>query len=426
MKQTAATARIPDPDQTECVWRFDPVPKEAAREIEPRTDASGSHTTSGWEADLTNTANAGCTALHMMRKWKRTVRDWLRPRLQRFGRSTPDFDEVVYRFSSALEVVASPEMVETALIKQLRRMLPDCRIELLPLATASADLKPDEFNSGARIGESSPRRWKGSPGSSLLELLLRCGHTNYGVLRILPAFNRRSPLTGKMALRLRAICMLATLALKGLRGRPEWFACEASLAELDSFLPADAPHDLTATSSVGLKTTVLNDATFLYAVLPFALAQAQRHCEPLSIVCVEIDRLSGVQELLGRAAAERVVRVVGDLVARMIRRSDVVGKLDDDRIIAVLPRATGDGSLQLAQNLCRRVAEQTHLICDEPDLTATVSIGVATFPTCAHDLYSLFDAADEALALAQNQGRNQAVLAPARICQESPSFACPG
>ena len=44
----------------------------------------------------------------------------------------------------------------------------------------------------------------------------------------------------------------------------------------------------------------------------------------------------------------------------------------------------------------------------------TLSIGVATFPSCADDVYSLFDAADEALAWAQKNGRSQAVLAHPR------------
>ena len=49
----------------------------------------------------------------------------------------------------------------------------------------------------------------------------------------------------------------------------------------------------------------------------------------------------------------------------------------------------------------------------------TLSIGVATFPSCADDVYSLFDAADEALAWAQKNGRSQAVLAHPRALPAS-------
>ena len=45
---------------------------------------------------------------------------------------------------------------------------------------------------------------------------------------------------------------------------------------------------------------VLQDATFLNAVLPFAVGQARRHGESLSLLCVAIDRLGGICELLGK------------------------------------------------------------------------------------------------------------------------------
>ena len=51
----------------------------------------------------------------------------------------------------------------------------------------------------------------------------------------------------------------------------------------------------------------------------------------------------------------------------------------------------------------------------------TVSIGVATFPSCADNVYSLFDAADEALAWAQKNGRSQAVLAHPRPMPAQPA-----
>ena len=88
---------------------------------------------------------------------------------------------------------------------------------------------------------------------------------------------------------------------------------------------------------------MLHDATFLNAVLPFAVGQAQRHREPLSLVCIAIDRLHGIQDLLGRAVADSLVRSVGETVMSLIRSSDIVVRLDDDRVVAVLPRS-GDSS----------------------------------------------------------------------------------
>jgi len=154
---------------------------------------------------------------------------------------------------------------------------------------------------------------------------------------------------------------------------------------------------------------VLQDATFLNAVLPFAMGQARRHGDPLSLLCVAIDRLGGIRELLGRERAGRAVGTVGHQIAGMIRASDIVARIDDDRIIAVLPRAPLPDALRLARDICRMVESRCARLPELPPLT--VSIGVAEFPSCATTVYALLDAADHALLAAQQAGHNRAVLA---------------
>jgi diguanylate cyclase (GGDEF)-like protein len=181
-------------------------------------------------------------------------------------------------------------------------------------------------------------------------------------------------------------------------------------------------------SQLGLKhdqpnrfgVVALQDATFLHAVLPFALGLARRHGEPLSLLCVAVDRLGGIHELLGRERADRAVRNVGTLIASMIRDSDIVARLDDDRIIVVLPRSLLHDACRLARELCTSIASTPGLLAELPSLTA--SIGVAEFPGCAENVYALLDAADHALSIARRQGRNQAVAA-ALLSDDDP--ACP-
>ena len=171
----------------------------------------------------------------------------------------------------------------------------------------------------------------------------------------------------------------------------------------------DRDLDETKTKENHFAAAVFQDATFLHAILPFALGLSQRHGEPLSLLCVAIDRLSGIHELLGRDCADRAVRNVGAHIAAMLRDSDIVARLDDDRIIVVLPRALIPDAWNLARQICRTVATTPALLAELPVLT--VSIGVAEFPACANNVYALLDAADHALSMARNQGRNQAVAA---------------
>ena len=196
-----------------------------------------------------------------------------------------------------------------------------------------------------------------------------------------------------------------------LGGHAEWARDDKVAHAGDEQSASPASNDAQTAPSTR-PSILLHDATFLNAVLPFALNQSRRHREPLSILCMAIDRQRSVQELLGRAEVDRLIRHVGEITGSLIRTSDILARLDDDRVVAVLPRAPRGGALRVAEKICRAVAENRPADCNTPN--PTVSIGVATFPSCSENVYSLFDAADEALAWAQNHGRNQAVLAPPR------------
>jgi diguanylate cyclase (GGDEF)-like protein len=155
---------------------------------------------------------------------------------------------------------------------------------------------------------------------------------------------------------------------------------------------------------------ILRDATYLNVVLPFAIGQARRHREPLSLLCVEIDRIASIHQLLGAGAVDRAAHVVGEAMMTRLRTSDVVCRLDDDRLMAMLPCANGRDALRIAREICAIVKEEASSLPDLPPLT--VSIGVADFPTCGRDVEGLLAAADDALNCASQQGRNMAVLAP--------------
>ncbi len=116
-------------------------------------------------------------------------------------------------------------------------------------------------------------------------------------------------------------CSLAACTLESLHHSPDPPVNGASVRPMGSLPESHATMDAVESNCDGHCSKMLHDATFLSAVLPFALGQARRHREPLSLLCVAIDRLHGIQELLGRAAANGVIRCVGETVLSLIRSS---------------------------------------------------------------------------------------------------------
>ncbi|WP_337174950.1 GGDEF domain-containing protein [Paludisphaera sp.] len=145
----------------------------------------------------------------------------------------------------------------------------------------------------------------------------------------------------------------------------------------------------------------LHDATLLSAVLPFAIGQARRHGEPLSVLFLAIDQLRGVRMLLGPEEADRLVSRVGLRVASLLRSSDLVGRLDDDRLMAILPRAELAAAAQVGRKLARAVAVDPALSGLPLDLS--LSVGAAELPASAETIGGLLDAADAALSEARRR-----------------------
>jgi diguanylate cyclase (GGDEF)-like protein len=386
-------------------WRLDRVDGGTVASGKDDTRATWSGSEGGTTESQSRADAASATRSGFWPAWNRALGAWLHTWFESDRQSNTGFEEALHQFVGTIEVADDVSVIETALLRLARQVAPATRIELLPPTDSDIDEHAETGQSGQKA---STEVGSGRDSALPLDVALRRGGSVYGVMRLRPRTERRAPLPPETVRRLRTFCTLAACAMENACGHGEWprageahaGALEKGRHRAESCPIAEAEHP----------AIPLQDATFLNAVLPFALNQARRHRESLSLLCIAIDRLSGIQKLLGRAAVKELLRYVGQTVGALIRTSDIVATLDDDRIVAVLPRAPRGGALHVAERMCSVIAEGNTADADIPRVT--VSIGVATFPTCASNVYALFDAADEALAFAQSKGRNQAILAP--------------
>lgn len=312
-----------------------------------------------------------------------------------FGRRPAGFEEALHGFAADLSASGGPEAIEEALLRLARRIAPEGRVERLRAT--------DERPGGGGDDETT------RGGSEFDEFRVRCGAADHGVLRLhhLAPGNRRADGL-ETARRLAMACTLAACALESARLQAGWgwAGVEEEHGGPSTGLDAEAAAGLRAPHH---PRGVVRDATFLNAVLPFALDQSRRHGEPVSLVCVQLDRRGAIRDLLGAPVADRLVQELGELVGSVVRTSDLVARLDDDRIVALLVRARGDDAMKVARSIGRTVAESG---LGSPRLPGTsVSIGVAEFPAAARDAASLLDAADEAMMMARAAGSHSPVLA---------------
>jgi diguanylate cyclase (GGDEF)-like protein len=105
--------------------------------------------------------------------------------------------------------------------------------------------------------------------------------------------------------------------------------------------------------------------------------RAQRYRYPLSVLVIAIDRLGHLRDVYGYESKEAVVDEVGRVLQGLARSCDFLGRLADDRLMAVVPHTPAAGLKVLAE----RVRTGVHAVKFESDgkrVPITVSIGGAT------------------------------------------------
>lgn len=146
----------------------------------------------------------------------------------------------------------------------------------------------------------------------------------------------------------------------------------------------------------------------LHERLAAEFARAAKHAEPLSCCLLDVDGLKVHNERGGRSLGDRVLRAVADVIRRSIRDSDVVARYGGDEFFVMLPATHFAGSLVVASRILRDVAAS---VIDEefgPQARATVSMGVALFPSRdVRTKEALIEALEASLLQAKRQGQNR-------------------
>ena len=136
------------------------------------------------------------------------------------------------------------------------------------------------------------------------------------------------------------------------------------------------------------------------------LVRARRGGQAVAAIMADIDHFKLVNDNFGHLAGDAVLRAVAEKMLQRMRPYDAVGRYGGEEFLVVLPGCDRAGAEALADRL--RLS-----ICSAPFDTSeglipvTVSLGVAVTRAGEHDAAALVRAADQALYLAKENGRNR-------------------
>jgi diguanylate cyclase len=134
----------------------------------------------------------------------------------------------------------------------------------------------------------------------------------------------------------------------------------------------------------------------------------KRFERPVSILAWDIDRFKAVNDAYGHKAGDKVLRVIGQHLARHVRDTDFVARYGGEEFVMLLVGTAAEEARVVADKIRMEIAQLGFHFHDHP-VAVTASCGITAFAG-ADSPDTIFDRADRALYKAKEAGRNCCVV----------------
>lgn len=162
---------------------------------------------------------------------------------------------------------------------------------------------------------------------------------------------------------------------------------------------ADAHHRATTDTVTGLPNRLAYEER-----LRQEFARWRRFQEPLSLLVWDIDDFKRINDRFGHSSGDKALRVIGQLLRRERRETDLVARYGGEEFIMLLAGVDLKGALRLA-NDTRNEIRESGFHSGGKKVEVTISCGLSEFRQ-GDTPEAVFDRADKALYKAKGNGKN--------------------
>ena len=188
------------------------------------------------------------------------------------------------------------------------------------------------------------------------------------------------------------------------------FVFEDMLAEL-----ADSSRELSVTKAELHEAAITDALTQLYnrrlfdEVAVHHIEHHRRFNLPLALIYIDVDRFKDVNDTLGHAVGDRVLRHVSDYLRNQVREADYVFRLGGDEFVVLISCGAEEAEKKV---LDLQSGFHPTLVAAGLPTALSLSVGLAQVPEGARDLDQTIQQAD---ARMYEDKRRRAVSAPGRV-----------
>lgn len=148
--------------------------------------------------------------------------------------------------------------------------------------------------------------------------------------------------------------------------------------------------------------TGLHSARSFYAELANELLRSKRYDHPFSLAYLDVDNFKSINDSLGHAAGDKLLKEVANCLISSLRATDVIARLGGDEYACLLPETNQEKArlafLKTVDLLKRRMAKNKWNV--------SFSIGVMTFENLPEDMKEAIDLADKLMYSVKNDHKD--------------------
>ncbi len=164
--------------------------------------------------------------------------------------------------------------------------------------------------------------------------------------------------------------------------------------------------------------TGVNNRRYIEQRMQEEVARSQRDRSALSCLFIDIDHFKRVNDQFGHQSGDDVLREVAARIKKELRLSDALGRFGGEEFVVLLTHATRDDAARIAERIRAGICSRGVMIEGSRDpLKISASIGAASLSPpdrgrpAGEVKQAMLKAADQALYLAKEAGRNRVMLA---------------
>ncbi|AEA34012.1 diguanylate cyclase [Hippea maritima] len=144
---------------------------------------------------------------------------------------------------------------------------------------------------------------------------------------------------------------------------------------------------------------------YMNEVLDSALYNFNRYSKVFSIIMLDLDDFKKINDTYGHLAGDEVLKVVGSVLKRITRRSDIPIRYGGDEFIVILPETKLEDAMIVAKKIKDKIASITFKK-DKIEFKCTASIGITQVRE-GDTVESLLERVDKALYQTKNSQKGE-------------------